>query len=75
MGLDVTYQAMPADCTLIERARRDPEFGSYLESFEAFATASQYRINCYAGKEKLLDFIDQSKQLLQEYPGLEKRNL
>ena len=65
---------MPPNCSLLERARHDGEFGSYLEFFQNYATAPQSRLPLYANDKVLLDFIAEAKLLIKNHPGLETRN-
>ena len=74
MGLDIQYQAIPHNCTLLEQARHDGEFGSHLEFFVSYVIATPTRLAIYADNAVSLDFIAEAKLLIQEYPGLEDRN-
>ena len=66
---------MPAGCLLLERARRDAEFGSHLEFFASYALASQARLDRRADDKVFIEFAAQAKQLARDYPGLETRHL
>ena len=65
---------MSNNCALLERARRDGEFGSHLEFFASYVIATPNRLAIYAGNEVSLGFIGEAKQLAHRYPSLENRN-
>ena len=74
MGLDIEYQAMPEDCALLQRARREPAFGSYLEFFQRYATPASGPLLRHTDDEVLTSFIAEAKQVVSNHPGIETRN-
>jgi hypothetical protein len=71
MGLDMMYQAMPDDCALMERARRDAEFALRLRYFE------QHIVSITLPEDEPVEheFEKEAQRTMQLYPGIEKRNL
>ena len=65
---------MPENCSLLQRARREPEFGSYLEFFRRYATLSAEQLARYTDDEIALDFIAEAKRVVADHPGIETRN-
>lgn len=70
MGLDMSYQAIPAECELIDRARQDDELGEML-----CVVARWFRTGvgpkAWPEAEKLWRELC---ELAAQHPGLEKRN-
>ena len=75
MGLDIHYQAMPESSNLLERARHEPQVGSNLEFFKSYALTTQEELDSPTYDQHLVDFIHQARQSLEQYPGIEYRNL
>ncbi len=72
MGLDMSYQAMPADCGLIERARQDLELGEMLCLIPLwFRDGQGPRPGRWAAADALWRELG---ELARRHPGLEKRN-
>lgn len=71
MGLDMTYQAIPADCDLIERARQDQEVGEMLCLVPTWFHDGGPRRRSWPAAEQLWrDLVEWDRQ----YPGLASRN-
>ena len=66
----MTYQAMPKDCSLLERSRQEPEFGSLLEFFSLIADRGTV-----FSEEPWVSFAEAAQQAIQQYPGLQSRYL
>jgi hypothetical protein len=75
MGIDLEYQAMPPDCELIRRARIDPDFGSYLGLFRFYAHRIDEEFEAVESNKALSDFLIETRRLMEDYPGIEDRNL
>lgn len=75
MGLDISYQAMPEGCTLLERARHEPKFGAYLEFFNSYAFNSQQALARSADDPVVVEFVAEAKQVAEHYKGIEDRRL
>lgn len=75
MGIDITYQAMPANARLLERSRRDEQFGNYIPSFDIYAAETEARIRHMKHDPLALEFFKEAKLLAQQHPDLEKRYL
>lgn len=75
MGLDIHYQAMPKSSNLLTRARHEPQFGANLEFFKFYALTPQQELAHRIDDQHLVDFIHQVRQCLEQYPGIEYRNL
>lgn len=81
MGLDINYQVIPDDCSLLSRSRQEDEFCRYLEFFSQHALLSQSELDgsaefcSEAEYRSLVEFVGEARQLTQDYPGIEKRNL
>jgi hypothetical protein len=75
MGIDISYQAMPAGCALLERSKRDPEFGCYLEFFDSYAKMTQATIDHRKLDNISHEFAIEAKSLAAKHPGLEERYL
>jgi len=67
MGLELRYQAMPEECSLLERARHDLEFGRLLQFFEPIAKEEEE-------EQTWIDFALEVRQTIRLYPGIEQRN-
>jgi hypothetical protein len=83
MGLDLHYQAIPDDCKLLARSRQEPEFGCDLEFFNSYALMSQVELDSDVADmleweeddQFFIEFVNEARQLIHQYPGLEQRNL
>ena len=75
MGLDIHYQAIPESCNLLLRARHEPNFSASLMLFESSALTTQKDLDDHADDQSFVDFVCELRQLLELYPGLERRNL
>ena len=75
MGLDNVYQAMPENCSLLERSRYDADFGANLTDFEQCAAAAQEEIDERGNDQTYLDFVSAAKLLCKERPQLFERRL
>ncbi len=82
MGLDISYQAMPEDCILIARSRYDPNFGGNLEFFKSNLLTPQEELdvfdedyNDYDTHQSFVEFVSESRKVVNKYPGIENRNL
>ncbi|MBE9179285.1 DUF1877 family protein [Oculatella sp. LEGE 06141] len=75
MGLDIHYQAMPESSNLLERARHEPRIGSNLEFFKSYALTTQKQLDDRIYEQHIVDFIYQARQSLEQYLGIEYRNL
>ena len=72
MGNDLDHQAMIDGCELLERARRDPEFGSDLEFFHNRATAPR-PASRRSRTQAFDDFEAESRRVMEAHPGIEHR--
>lgn len=75
MGFDIHYQVIPDDCKLLARSRQEPKFGSHLEFFKLAARMSPQELNRNDDWQFFIEFADEVRQLIQQYPGIEHRNL
>lgn len=75
MGLDIHYQAVQETCTLLARSRHDPDFGANLEFFESRVSMSQEKLDYFADEQSLVEFVHEARQTVEQYPGIEQRNL
>jgi len=70
MGLDMTYQAVPDPCVLIERSLKDSEFGELLQFLPGL-----YKRGAAGWQDGIrLEFWQLAGELAKQSPGLEKRN-
>jgi Domain of unknown function (DUF1877) len=75
MGLDIHYQVIPDDCRLLARSRQEPKFGSHLEFFKRAALMSPQDLNRNDDWQFFIEFASEIRQLIQQHPGIEYRNL
>ncbi|RYG62322.1 DUF1877 family protein [bacterium] len=75
MGIDIYYQAMPEGCDLLERSRRDPEFGELLQFFDTLAVETDANIEQRRFEPVRREFVAAARELLRKHPNLEKRHL
>lgn len=86
MGLDVVYQAMPANCEVMARSLLDPEFASNLAYFASYCEQSPEDLQVeleecedyedYAEEYAVtLEFSKAAHRTCATYPGLEHRCL
>src|SRR5579871_4087716 len=71
MGLNIDYQALPAESSLLMRAIAEPEFGGELWSL---AAALQGRCRCKFLNPMKREFRQEVDSLRVEKPGIENRN-
>ncbi|MBL8184506.1 MAG: DUF1877 family protein [Blastocatellia bacterium] len=75
MGSELHFQAIPENCRLLARARRDPRFGSFLESLSAFASIINDPSISKADDPVFSDFVNEARALVEENPWIEERSL
>ncbi len=81
MGLDMNYQVIPNDCSLLARSRQEDEFCRHLEFFQQNALLSQAELEASAEfcdeaeYRSLVEFVEEARKLIRDYPGIEERNL
>jgi hypothetical protein len=75
MGLDIHYQIVPDACRLLVRSRQEPKLGTHLEFFKRAALMSSQELNRHDDWQFFIEFADEVRQLIQQYPGIEDRNL
>jgi hypothetical protein len=75
MGFDIHYQVIPDDCRLLTRSRQEPKFGSHIEFFKRAGMMSPQELNRYDDWQSFIEFADEVRQLIQQYPGIEHCNL
>ncbi|WP_310484184.1 DUF1877 family protein [Chamaesiphon sp. VAR_48_metabat_403] len=81
MGLDINYQVIPDNCVLLARSRQVDEFCRHLEFFPQNALLSQSELEdsaefCDEAEYRfLVEFAQEARQLIRDYPGIEERNL
>lgn len=70
MGLEASYQAIPADCNLLKRSIADAAFGTHLSIPSALSSweAEPH----WEGEDE--DFRTEVKRLHQDHPGLQDRH-
>jgi hypothetical protein len=73
MGLDMHYQAMPENCSLLARSRQEPLFGELLAFFSSIAKKGLSGNWTYEGDPTWTDFAEEVRQTIQLYPGIEQR--
>ena len=74
MGIDISYQAMPEDCGLLQQARSDAEFGAKLEFFKTYASPSYTLIKGFTIDPRYSEFVRAAQTVAVEHPQLEQRN-
>ncbi len=69
MGVEARYQAIPEDCKLLARARKDSEIAELMQFFNSFAEGR------WEGSETPAQVFvaDSVKELIRERPGLAQR--
>jgi hypothetical protein len=86
MGLDVNYQAMPANCEVLARSLLDPEFASNLAFFTSYCEQLPEELQAeledcedyddYAEEYAVtVEFSKAAHRTCSKYPGLEHRCL
>jgi hypothetical protein len=75
MGFDISYQAIPEDKLLLIWARHKPSLGENLEFFQSYALMSQEQLERRASGQLFMAFVHLARQTIQQYPGIEHRNL
>jgi hypothetical protein len=77
MGQEVHYQAMPSDSRLLELARHKPcGFCEYFEFFRSYLRDSPDRLARMSAEDPdFAEFLHEAQLLVEQYPGLERRNL
>jgi Domain of unknown function (DUF1877) len=81
MGLDMGYQSIP-NCQLLARSRQEPSFGEHLQFFKLYISEPEEELEREREVDEdeedyrlSIDFVNETLQLIQQYPGLEHRNL
>ncbi|HXF43423.1 MAG TPA: DUF1877 family protein, partial [Pyrinomonadaceae bacterium] len=74
MKFDHTYQAIPHDCYLIERAFAKPIIGEFLDLF-GFADVAFEDLKFRAGDEDFAFFLSEAQKIRQLHKGIENRRL
>ena len=75
MGSELHFQAIPENCRLLARARRDARFGSFLENLSVFASIISDPTIGKADDPVFSDFVVEARALIEENPWIEERSL
>ena len=73
MGFVTDYQAIPDGCELLERAKRDADFGEFLSPITYRFERGENCVDPYL-KGTDAEFCAELQKLLRAHPGLETRN-
>lgn len=77
----MNYQVVPDNCSLLARSRQEDEFCRHLEFLQQNALLSQSELedsaefSDAAEYRSLVEFVEEARQLIRDYPGIEERNL
>ena len=77
----MNYQAIPDNCNLLARSRQEDEFCRHLLYFPIYALMSQAEfeyeteVDGEAEDRSFIEFTDEARKLIRDYPGIEERNL
>ena len=72
MGLHLEYQALPHDISLIERAKRDIDFGEHLAFFRDAIIKENFAVG-WQNQNAAQDFQRYALQIAKQHPGIEHR--
>lgn len=75
MGYEMTYQAIPEDAPILERARRDPLFGSNLQFFNRYSDNTPSFIEWIGEDVTLRDFAAEVREIVAKRPGILERTV
>ena len=79
MGVEANFQALPADCALLQRAKENAAFAEKLASFSFYARLPASQIDLasqhqWRGDAEFSQFALLLKATVAENPGIESRN-
>lgn len=75
MVLSLYYQAVPDNCRLLAKAKRDVSFGSYLEKCVYIREFASLNAGGISDDPQFNDFIAEMRGMVEEHPWIEESNL
>jgi len=74
MSSDYLFQSVPHNCSLLETAKKKPQYGEFLELF-GFGEISFEALRFRAGHGDFAEYAEEAKLMREMHPGLEIRRI